>query len=106
KAAPPRRRRRWPAVAAGALAAALLVAAAAAVYTFRTANGTIEISTDDPDVTVSVMDRGKKDAILDGKTGRKVVVVPAGEYDLVLDDNGKRLELATDRVKVTRNGKA
>ena len=33
-------------------------------------------------------------------------MLPTGEYDLVLIDDGKRLELKTNRVTVTRNGKA
>jgi hypothetical protein len=90
-------------VAAGALALALLLAGAA-IYTFRTPYGTIEIETDDPDVAVTVLDRGKKITVLDGKTARRVEIIP-GEYDLALVDNGKRLELSTNRVNITRRGK-
>ena len=95
--------RRWLWAAAALLLAAAAGAVGAAVYTFRTAKGTIEIVSDDPDVAVMAKGRDGKVVVIDEKTGRKVSLAP-GEYDLQLEEGGKKLELSTDRISLTRNG--
>ncbi len=95
---------RWPWIAAAALLLGAGLAAGVAVYTLQTSKGTIVVESDDPDVTVIVKRRGETVTVIDEKTGRKVDITP-GEYELSLSENGKKLELSTSRVSLTRGGK-
>jgi WD40 repeat protein len=97
---PPARRRRllW------AAAAAALLVLLGGVVRVVTDTGTVEIETDDDDVEVIVQQNGKKVAILDGKSKRRVEL-HAGAYEVKLAEGDKELTLVTDHFVLKRGDK-
>jgi formylglycine-generating enzyme required for sulfatase activity/WD40 repeat protein len=99
-----------PAILAGVVALGLLAVAgwlyfAQTQVTVKTAKGTLEITTDDPDVQVIVQQAGEKVAVLDLKTKQKFEL-NEGKYDLALSPGAKGLVLEPQHVALRRDQKA
>jgi serine/threonine protein kinase len=87
---------------AGLLAVLACGLAAAAVIQLRTANGTVEIRTDDPKVKIIV--EGEDATIIDPESKREIKL-KAGMYRVRLGDGAKGLELETDQFELKRDGR-
>jgi serine/threonine protein kinase len=96
------KRSRWPAAALG-IGVLTAVVLAGIILLVPTPKGTLEISTDDPDVKVIVEQAGKRITIIDPKSNQQVEL-DAGTYQLKLD-GGKDLKLETDTFSLIRGGK-
>jgi serine/threonine protein kinase len=105
--APQRRRSRLGWVAA---AAVLVVALAGLLWwalpplRVETEYGTLEISTEDPDVEIVVKHQGKVVQILHPKS-KRTFELRTGAYELELSENGRDLELSSNQFTLTRDGK-
>jgi eukaryotic-like serine/threonine-protein kinase len=96
---------RWRvAVAAAALAA--LLAVGGQVYRVKTAKGTLEIETDDPNVQVVVRKDGAVVRDSTDKARVREVELGVGDYTIELTDTTSGLKLSTDKFEITRNGRA
>ncbi len=97
------RRRRW---LPWAVAAAVGLAIVLGVVLFRvtTDAGVVEIETDDPAVEVVVQENGRRIAILDGTTKRRVEL-RSGTYEVKLVEGRDELTLETDRFVLKRGDK-
>ena len=93
----------WWVAAAALLVGAGAMGMAAIVLRVETAHGTVEITTDDPDVQVLVKQQGKVVEIIDARM-KRTVKLKTGGYELELSDNGRSLELSTNQFTLKRNG--
>jgi hypothetical protein len=104
----PRRRGtrlRWVAATAGLMVVlGGLICGALMFFRVETEYGTLEISTDNPDVEILVKQQGKVVQILDPKT-KRTFELRTGAYELELSENGRDLELSTNKFTLTRDGK-
>jgi WD40 repeat protein/tRNA A-37 threonylcarbamoyl transferase component Bud32 len=100
---PPKKRRR---VLVATLALVLLAGigfGGAMVHRIQTDTGELVIKTDSDDVEVVVKQGGKVVRIIDGKTGKEIVLaLHSGEYELELKGAPKGLRLNIDKATLTR----
>jgi WD40 repeat protein len=73
------------------------------VFRIATNKGELIITTDDPDVVVTIKNNGEAVEILDLRTKHKVNL-HSGEYTVELSEGGERLHLNTNHFTLTRGG--
>jgi hypothetical protein len=93
---------KWWAAAAGLLA--LAAGIGLALVRVETKYGTLEIDTRDEAVEVLVRQQGKLVEVIDTRK-KRAVQLKTGAYELELAENGRSLELSSNQITLTREGK-
>ena len=99
---PRRSRWKWWAAAAGPLALAAVIGLA--LVRVQTKYGALEIDARDEAVAVLVRQQGKLVEVIDTRKQR-TVQLKTGAYELELAENGRSLELSSNQITLTREGK-
>jgi Leucine-rich repeat (LRR) protein len=105
-APPARRRRRWPYVAAAILVALMPLAYffGGAVIRIATNRGQLVIEVNDPQVEVTVREKG---AVIQDRPGQRVITLAAGEHevDVAITDAIGKARFFTRKLTIERGGK-